>query len=104
LSIAKGSSIEAQIREPWLGIGLDMWSLGMDSASVIGLRTMKLAQGGAAASKEAELMVSEKMATAIDVQMQFMTGGFGLNPATATQKAVGQYARKVRANRKRLSR
>lgn len=89
---------------PWLGIGLDMWSLGMDSASVIGLRAMKIAQGGSAAGKEAELMVTEKMATAFDVQLQWMTGGFGLNPATATRKAVGEYARKVRANRKRLSR
>jgi len=81
-----------------------MWSLGMDSVSVIGLRTMKLAQGGTAASKEAELMVSEKMATAFDVQTRLMTGGFGLNPATATRRAVGEYARKVRANRVRLSR
>ncbi len=89
---------------PWLGIGYDMWSLGMDSASVMGLRAMKLAQGGTAAQREAELMVSEKLGTAFDVQLQLMTGGFGLNPATATRKAVGEYARKVRANRKRLSR
>lgn len=94
----------AKTINPWLGIGFDMWSLGMDSASVIGLRTMKLAQGGGAAGKEAELMVAEKMATAFDVQMRLMTGGFGLDPATATRKAVGEYARKVRANRTRLSR
>lgn len=91
------------MRNPWLGIGFDMWTLGMESASVIGLRTMKLAQGGAAAEREAELMVSEKLSTAFDVQMSLMTGGFGLNPATATRKAVGQYAKKVRANRKRLA-
>lgn len=87
-----------------MNIGLDMWTLGMESASVIGLRTMKLAQGGPAAEREAELMVAEKMATAFDVQVKLMTGGFGLNPATATSRAVGTYARKVRANRKRLSR
>jgi hypothetical protein len=85
-----------------MNIGLDMWSLGMDSASVIGLRTMKLAQGGPAASREAELMVAEKLSTTFDVQMKLMTGGFGLNPATATRRAVGEYAGKVRANRKRL--
>ena len=88
----------------WLGLSLDIWSLGMDSASVIGLRTMKLAQGGQAAGQEAELMVAEKMSAAFDVQLKLMTGGFGFNPAVATRKAVDHYARKVRANRKRLSR
>ncbi|CAM3280459.1 Antifreeze protein [Sphingomonas antarctica] len=88
----------------WMGLGLEMWTLGMESASVIGLRTMKLAQGGPAAGREAELMVSEKIATAFDVQMKLMTGGFGFIPAVAASKAVGEYATKVRANRKRLSR
>ena len=89
---------------PWFGIGFDMWSLGVESASVMGLRTVALAQGGAAARREAQLMVSEKLSTALNVQLQWMTGGFGFNPATATSRAVNEYTRKVRANRKRLSR
>lgn len=100
----KESALSNKSINPWLGVGIDMWTLGIESASVIGLRTMKLAAGGAAARREAELMVSEKLGTAFDVQLQLMTGGFGLNPATATRRAVDTYARKVRANRKRLSR
>lgn len=88
---------------PWLRIGLDAWSLGLDASSVIGLRTLKMAAGGPAAEAEARLMVSEKVDAAIALQMKALTGGLGLKPPGAAAKTLTHYRRKVRANRRRLS-
>lgn len=90
-------------KNPWPMIGFDAWALGLEAASVIGLRTMKIAMGGAAAEAESILMVDEKVKAAIDLQSQLLTGKLGATPATATKKALRHYARKVRANRKRLT-
>ena len=38
----------------WLGIGFDAWSLGFEASAVIGLRALKIAQGGVAGQAEAE--------------------------------------------------
>ncbi|WP_254447459.1 hypothetical protein [Sphingomonas sp. ID1715] len=71
---------------------------------MIALRTLKLAAGGAAASAEAELMVSEKVAAASSLFRQAMLGQLGATMPAAGVKAVADYRRKVRANRRRLSR
>lgn len=89
---------------PWMRIGFDSWLLGLESANVIGLRTMKLAQGGAAAATEADLMVREKVAAAGELHWQVMTGALGFTAAGATRKSIAQYRRKVRANQRRLAR
>lgn len=89
---------------PWLGLGLDAWSLGMESSAVIGLRLMKIAAGGPAAQAEASLMVSEKIESAMAMQVRAMTGGLGVTPADAAAHTLKHYRRKVRANRRRLSR
>jgi hypothetical protein len=86
----------------WMNAGFDAWSLGWESATVIGLRSAKIALGGAAAQREAELMVSEKMTAAFELQMAMMTGALGMTPATTTRKALAHYRRKVRANARRL--
>lgn len=44
----------------WMNAGFDAWSLGWESAAVIGLRATRIAQGGPEAQREAELMISEK--------------------------------------------
>lgn len=90
-------------RNPWPGIGLAAWSLGFEALTVIGLRSAKLAAGGAAAEAEARRMVSEKVATALNLQTLAMTGSLGLTPAVAAARTLTQYRRKVRANRRRLS-
>lgn len=92
------------MRNPWIGIGLDAWKLGVESYSVMGLRTLRLAQGGAAAQTEAELMVSEKVQAGIALQTLALTGGLGLTPASASARTMAHYRRTVRANRRRLSR
>ena len=88
---------------PWFRLGLDMWMLGAESSSVIALRALKLAGGGAAARTEAELMVSEKVAAASTLFQQAMLGQLGHSVPGAGAKAVAGYRRQVRANRKRLS-
>ena len=85
-----------------MNAGFDAWSLGWESAAVIGLRAAKIAQGGADAQREAERMVSEKMTAAFELQMAIMTGAMGMSPATTTRKALAHYRRKVRANARRL--
>ena len=88
---------------PWVKLTMDTWSLGMEASSVIGLRTLKMAAGGQAAQTEAALMINEKIASTLDLQIRAMTGGMGITPHGAVSKTVTHYRRKVRANRRRLS-
>lgn len=83
-------------------LGFDTVALGFDAAAVIGLRTMKISQGGAAGAAEAELMVSEKIEGAAQLQWQLMTGGLGLSPMAVSKSTVSKLSKTVRANRKRL--
>ena len=88
---------------PWPRIGMDAWTLSLEASSVIGLRTLKIAAGGPAADAEARKMVSEKVDAALALQMTAMTGGLGFTAPSAAAKTLTHYRRKVRANRRRLS-
>jgi hypothetical protein len=86
----------------WAGASMDAWALGMEASAVIGLRVAKMAVGGTAAAEEAQLMLSEKMQAALELQTAFVTGQLGSNPLAGTRKTIRHYRRKVKANRKRL--
>jgi len=88
---------------PWFGIGLDAWRLGLEASSVIGLRTLKIARGGAVGRAEAERMVSEKVEAGLALQALAITGGLGSTPASASARTLSHYRRKVKANRRRLT-
>jgi hypothetical protein len=88
---------------PWLGIGWDAWRLGLEASTVIGLRTLKIAQGGPAGQAEAERMVSEKLKAGLALQTLALTGGLGATPASASARTLAHYRRRVNANRRRLS-
>ncbi|HEV2363145.1 MAG TPA: hypothetical protein VGS12_02995 [Caulobacteraceae bacterium] len=88
---------------PWVGIGLDAWSLGLEASAVMCLRTLKIAQGGADALAEAELMASEKLAAGLALQGFALRGGIGATPASACARTLAHYRRKVKANHRRLS-
>ncbi len=88
---------------PWLRLGWDAWALSLEASTVIGLRTMKLAAGGAAADAEAARMVAEKVKASLELQTLALTGGLGTSAPGAAAKTLGHYRRKVRANRRRLS-
>jgi len=84
-------------------LGFDAWALGMEAGAVIGLRSLKIAAGGAAGEAEARLMVDEKVAAAVELQTKALTGGLGFTGAGVATKTLAHYRRKVRANRRRLS-
>lgn len=75
---------------------LNMMMLASEAQQVIWLRSMKLALGGAKAEREAKLMVNEKVKSAQVETIKLMMGG----SLDSTTKNI---RRKVRANRKRLS-
>lgn len=92
------------MRNPWFGLGLSAWALGLEATTVIGLRTAKIAAGGPAGAAESRLMVSEKLAAAWALQLKAATGALGPSPASATARTLAHYRRAVRANRRRLRR
>ena len=93
----------ARFSNPWLRLGFDAWSLGLESSAVIGLRTLKLAAGGAAADAESARMVDEKVKAALEWQTMAMCGGLGLTPQRAAARTLALYRRKVKANQRRLT-
>ena len=86
----------------WMDLGFDAWTLGWEAATVIGLRSAKIAMGGTEALRESELMVSEKLTATYELQIALMSGALGLNAATTTRRTLAHYRRKVRANARRL--
>ena len=88
---------------PWIGIGFDAWRLGLEASAVVGLRTFKIAQGGARGAAEAELMVREKLEAGAALSALAMRGGLGTSPASASARTLAHYRRKVSANRRRLA-
>ena len=85
---------------PWIKIGLDAWWLTMEASSVIALRTLKLASGGASAAEESQRMVTEKIAAALTLGPMLIASA---SAAQAMATALNHYRRKTRANRKRLT-
>lgn len=90
-------------QNPWFALGWSAWSLGLEASSVIGLRTLKIAAGGPAGEAEAQRMVAEKIDAGLALQTMALTGGLGFTPHTAAARTLTHYRRKVRANRRRLS-
>lgn len=88
----------------WLKIGFNTWMLGVESSTVIALRTTKVLLGGDRSGREANLMVSEKMKAAMELQTAFWFGRLGSDPTEAIGKVVNSYSHRVRANRRRLTR
>ena len=77
--------------------------LGAEAASVIGLRSIKIAAGGPAAQAETARMVAEKVQATFALQRMAMIGTLGLTAPRVASKTLAHYRRKVRANRRRLS-
>ena len=85
-------------------MGFDMMTLGAEASGVMALRMMKLAAGGQAATAEAQLMVAEKLQAAAQAQTQAWTDVLTGKSAGTASRTLALYRRKVRANRRRLSR
>jgi hypothetical protein len=54
---------------PWLSFGLRAWQIGLEAQSVIALRMLRLAAGGARAEAESSRMVTEKILAAGEAQV-----------------------------------
>jgi hypothetical protein len=78
--------------KPWWDVAM----LAAESQQVMWLRFLKLAGGGPHASREAQLMVSEKVQVATQAAA-------GVAMGDSASKVVKRYRKKVRANRRRLS-
>lgn len=78
---------------------------GWEASTVMGMRFMRLAGGGAVAQREAQRMVTEKVTATVEAQAAAATAmmsGRGMDAAAKSASAV--YRRKVKANRRRLAR
>jgi hypothetical protein len=89
---------------PWLSLGMDAWTLGIEASTIIGLRTLKIAAGGAAGEAEVRHMIAEKITAGLQLQTMALTGALGPSPDRAVAASMAHLRRKVRANHKRLTR
>jgi ribosomal protein S9 len=92
------------VRHPFAA-WLDMASFVTEAQSVIAMRMLRLAGGGAVATSEAQRMVIEKAIA--NTQAQFaacMTLAAGRHLQAAAHAAAKPYRKKVRANHRRLTR
>jgi hypothetical protein len=71
--------------------------LAAEANGVVALRMMKLMRGGRSARREANLMVSEKIAAAFEATTSLVAGASG-------DEIVHRYRQHVAKNAKRLSR
>jgi hypothetical protein len=85
-------------------LGLDAWLVGAEAAGVMALRASRIALGGAAGERETKRMLAEKAESAWELGLAFATGGLGLTPDAVARGTLAHYGKRVRANRRRLSR
>jgi hypothetical protein len=88
---------------PWLSLAYETAQLGFDAQRVIALRVMRLMAGGTAGRAEAQRMVREKAVAFGEAQVA-VAGALGSGKSAAVYKVLGVYKKRVRANRRRLSR
>jgi len=80
----------------WIKFARDWTMLTLECQQVVGLRMIRLSLGGAAASREANRMVSEKVTALVQAATQGARGG-------SPHSVVRKYRKKVRSNRRRLA-
>jgi hypothetical protein len=75
-----------------------------EAQTVMFLRSLRMAQGGAQAQAEARRMVTEKVAALAEAQVAATVATLkGSKKHRVAKKALGVYAGRVRRNRRRLS-
>jgi hypothetical protein len=90
------------IAPPWMSF-FEAARLGVEAQGVIALRLIRLAAGGALASREANRMVVEKAMAMLDAQLAVTVAlGSGRGSRSAARQVFGTYKRAVRRNLQRL--
>jgi hypothetical protein len=93
------------VLNPWLDVALKAIQLGVEAQSVIALRMMRLAAGGSRAQSELHRMMTEKIAAIAEAQTAAASALLnGHQDHVAATKALGAFEKRVRANKRRLSR
>jgi hypothetical protein len=82
----------------------DLRALWAEAASVVWLRSLKLARGGPDAVDEAALLIGEKLAAQQELLAKLATGRLGTTPLAVSAHVTRYLLQGVRANRRRLSR
>ena len=86
----------------WSRLMFDASRLWADAGMVVALRSWRLMSGGpAAAQREIERMLSEKVDAGFELGGA-LAGGRVRSPQAAARKALRVYGKRVRGNRKRL--
>jgi len=89
----------------WFSVSSQTAMLALEAQSVIALRLMRIAGGGALARSEATRMVTEKVQALGEAQAVAAVGLVtGRNRRHIAKKVVGVYKKRVRGNRRRLAR
>jgi hypothetical protein len=86
----------------WFDLAVRSWQMAADAQIVVGLRLARLAVGDAGAAAEAQRMVAEKAKAAVEVQ-GLLWSAAATGSRQGPKRAVAHLHRRVRANRKRLS-
>jgi hypothetical protein len=90
---------------PWFDVTLKAIQLGVEAQSVMALRMLRLAAGGARAQSEAQRMVFEKIAALAEAHTAATSAILnGHEDHVVVTKTLGAFKRRVSANRRRLSR
>ena len=86
----------------WSRLIFDVSRLWADAGMVVALRSWRMISGGpAAAQREVERMVSEKVEAGSELT-GVLDGGRVKSPQAAVRKALTVYGKRVRGNRRRL--
>lgn len=90
---------------PWFAIARDAAKLAMDSQAVVAMRLTRFARSAKPDWAEARRMTSEKAHALAQVQLATALWMFsGRHGPALARRTIGVYGKRVRANRRRLSR
>jgi hypothetical protein len=90
---------------PWFSLIFQTMQMGFEAQSVIALRMMRFAAGGPAAQTEARRMITDKVAAGVEMQAVAASAiASGQKDTVIAGKVLGVVKRRVRANKRRLSR
>ena len=89
---------------PWLALSLKAVQMGVEAQSVIALRMLRLATGGARMEAEASRMVTDKVAAAEAQAVAAVSALSARSPHVVVSKAPRVVKKRGRANKRRLSR
>jgi hypothetical protein len=88
----------------WCALSLQTARLCWEAQSVVALRLMRLAAQGSGSQTEARRMVTEKVAALAEAQTAAATAVIkGGKSHRVAKKVLGVYKKRVRANRRRLT-